>query len=258
MNGRWLAVNGVGAVVAITPIVAVGGALLVAAVICIGIIVILAFRHRSPVDPPLENQVLGDWFEPDDAAAANGGVPAASAVPNGGIAVAANGAANGDAAASAEIWPTTVTASALAEPALHAAEASPAAARVAFPAAPPTEQAPASSPAPAPMRWEPALVPAGEPDAGRFGVDRPAEEPGPDFEPAPEGGEEFDYGSLERDLGFTERTGGALAIGIASIVLVVLIGLWLVASAHHGTGTPVHIVHSPQVGPPGPQGSPGP
>ncbi len=305
VNRGWLAANGVSAVVAITPIVAVGGALLLAAVICIAIIVVLAFRHRSTIDPPLENEVFGDWFEPDRAAdqegarpveaaavaaagpdagiALNGGVGSngqiaaaadgdalgATVTANGDTAVATTGAAaggaNGELATNGDGHTAGVAASALTEPALHSPAAGSAAGTDVAPSAVPAGFAPANAPAaPAPMTWEPAFAPTVAPDAGEPAPDRTGVEPGPEFapasefEPVPQGGEEFDYGSLERDLGFTERTGGALAVGIASIVLVVLIGLWLVASAHHGTGTPVHIVHSPQVGPPGPQGSPGP
>ena len=70
--------------------------------------------------------------------------------------------------------------------------------------------------------------------------------------------DDWDYGRIEHDLGLTERRGGALALGLASLVVAVLIGGWLVVSLHHGpTEAPIHL-HFPIPGPPGPQGSPAP
>lgn len=64
-----------------------------------------------------------------------------------------------------------------------------------------------------------------------------------------------DYDRLQRDLGLKEQTGGALAIGLMSLVVVVLIGVWLVGSTHHGPQPHVHFIQVPIQGPQGPQGS---
>jgi hypothetical protein len=77
--------------------------------------------------------------------------------------------------------------------------------------------------------------------------------------PVPEtDADDWDYGRMEHDLGLTERKGGALVLGLASLVVVVLIGAWFVFSLNHGpTEAPIHL-HFPIPGPPGPQGSPVP
>jgi hypothetical protein len=253
-------------------------ALVIAAVAFLGAVavVLVASRGRGSADPPLENQVLGDWFEPESSAEPNGD----PAMSNGSATVAADAAESNRSAFASDTggsngWPLAagVAAAMVAEPAAPeagvGADAGGSVKTGALTAATiwgRTDEATStdadaganggvSSP-PAAAGADAFAASNGWGDA-ESGATLPSAEPGSsEFDETASGSEEFDYGSLERDLGFTERTGGALAVGIASVVLVVLIGLWLVASAHHGAGTPVHIVHTPIPGPPGPQGSP--
>jgi hypothetical protein len=220
-------------------------------------VVMVARRGRGtpdlPADPPLQNDVLGEWFEPDDSGERPATVAAAmSAAP-----VATAGAWTGTAAdqetsthtASAEAGALIATAGAT-------GMASPAGVEALEPVAGGNGR-PAAFRTPVETDADP-HDPFAASTAVAMGGSTSFADEGSELEPDPPitNPNEFDYGSLERDLGFTERTGGALAVGIASVVLVILLGLWLVAQTHHGVGAPVHIVHTPIPGPPGPQGSP--
>jgi hypothetical protein len=256
---------GMGVLIAALPGVTVAIVVIVVALLAVGAVIFVARRRHHSPDPPLQNEVLGEWFEPEAgsveataaAAEANGAAPSANGKdPAPAVAAAAGGVTAAGAAsdASPSVAPSAMRAEAATEIAgdtdaptaayaPHAVDDTGNGASAAAPAVvgavAATNGWPAASQG-APSEAEPGAADAdGQPDE-------------------PFAGDEFDYGSLERALGFTERTGGALAIGIASVILVVLLGLWLVAATHHGAGTPVHIVHTPIPGPPGPQGSPAP
>jgi hypothetical protein len=257
-----------GVLIAALPGVTVAIVVIVVALLAVGAVVFVAARRHSAPDPPLQNEVLGEWFEPDTAGAEANGSAALSNVGDPAPAVAAEAgagaAATGGMAAVApsSAWTPAAPSAMRTEVATEAPGESDIPTSAYSPHTVDDTSNGASSAVPAAAAgavassngW-PASAPASstatEPDADSAadGDGQPAE---------PFAGNEFDYGSLERDLGFTERTGGALAIGIASVILVVLLGLWLVAATHHGAGTPVQIVHTPIPGPPGPQGSPAP
>jgi hypothetical protein len=80
-----------------------------------------------------------------------------------------------------------------------------------------------------------------------------ASQPSPGLMPEQDMEDDYDvdYGELQRDLGLTERTRGALAIGVISLAVVILIGVWLLGSAHHGPQNPIHFVQLPIQGPQG-------
>jgi hypothetical protein len=247
---------GMSVLVAALPGVTVAVVIAAFALLAVMTVVMVARHGRGapdlPADPPLQNEVLGEWFEPDDSderaatvAAAMGAAPVATA-----------GAWTGTVADQETSTHTTpAEAGALIASAGATGVASPAGVEALEPVA-------GGNGRPAAFR-PPVETDAGPHDpfaastAVMLGGSASPADAGSEMEPDPiTNPSEFDYGSLERDLGFTERTGGALAVGIASVVLVILLGLWLVAQTHHGVGAPVHIVHTPIPGPPGPQGSP--
>ncbi len=279
---------GMGVLVAALPGITVAIVVAAVALLAVGAVIFVATRRRHAPDPPLENEVLGEWFEHETAGVEANGASVetaeeevAPAVETNGFPVQADGKDPAPAVAASVASAATVGTIAAApapsalSPVVSSAMRPEMATEVATEVAdgadvptsayapPAVDDAVDGTPdgdattATGAVAWSngwPDAAPVAAAAAATGSHDETADE-GPD---APFAGDEFDYGSLERDLGFTERTGGALAVGIASVVLVVLLGLWLVAATHHGAGTPIQIVHTPIPGPLGPQGSPAP